>query len=271
MKYISWITIFLFSLIILPSCMPQGASKGKSKEQVANKRQGQTDTRKTSISKAKKENDNAGKLAQQTYDENVKRLSESAVSRRPTKNNTSKSAANTNNNSPFAKTQVKLKDVSHERDRFIDTTYYMLKMENDNTEIMSNVVLAGGRTAEYFEQLIRAFDADVNKYENAEMYDCSNFLIYANQFDFNDSLRQKAIYYYADCCASRDLLVESMEALEGLVKNKMHRSIAPLALSKLGQIYCMLGERSKADRIFKRLKKEFPRSSLIQSADCSRM
>jgi TolA-binding protein len=236
----------------------------KKTEEVEQKKRKQTDTKKISI-KSKKETDNVEELAQRTYDENVKRLAELAVNRTTSKNNTSK---NSSVNNPFAKTQEKLKGIINESDRFIDTTYYMLKMENDSTEIMSNVVLAGGNTTEYFEKLIRTFDNDVNKYDNMTMFDCGNFSIYANQFGFNDSLRQKAIYHYADCCSNHDLLEESAQVLEELLKEKMNKNIAPSVLSKLGQIYCLMDKKSKADKIFKRLKKEFPK---VTFSDCSKL
>ena len=267
MKSICLVIILLFSSIVMNSCMPGGSSKEKNKVESTQKKQ--TDTKKTITSKSKNEKENTTeKIEQKLYDENVKRLSELAVAKKSIKKN---SAKNNSNNSPFAKTEEKLKNISNESERFIDTSYYMLKMENDVTEEMTNVVFAEERNVKYFDELIRTFDIDVGKYENTRMYDCNNFLIYSNQFTFSDSLKQLAIYHYANCCANYDLLDESVNTLEELVKNKMNRNIAPLALSKLGQIYCLQGEKKKAEKIFKRLKKEYPRSSLIQSADCHRM
>ena len=258
--------------MMLPSCMPTTPKvkpAEKNKKEVTQKKHGQSDSKKTTKSKKEKVEDNPEELALKSYNENVKRLAESAVSKSANKKINNKNNAADKN--PFAKKQEKLKDVSHEDERFVDTTYYMIKMENEQTEIITNAIIAGGKTADYFEKLIKEFDVDVKRYENMSMYDCSNFLRYSNQFSFNDSLKQKALYHYADCCLGNDMLNEATETLEKMLKDKLHKSIEPLTLLKLGQVYCLKSEKNKAEKVFKRLKKEYPRSPLLQSADCSRM
>ena len=246
--------------------MPKGQQINKETS-TQNKRE-QSNTKKTS--KSKKETNNANELALKEYNENVKRLAESAVRKKTIKNNTSKNGAN-NNKSPFEKSQEKLKHTTFETERFLDTTYYILKMESDSTEIITNLIAGGERNIEYFEKIIRAFDADVIKYEKAEIFDCANFLMYSNQFEFNDSLKQKAVYHYGDCCFIHDMLDEAVIVFERLAKDKLNKNIAPLVLFKLGQIYCIKGEKNKAEKVFKRLKKEFPKHQLIKYSDCSKM
>ena len=268
----AYLIISLWLIIAISSCMPSPPPKNKSN----NGQNKQKEISPRNTQKSKKETNNvesAEELALKQYNENVKLLAESAVRVKTRKNNTHKNGANTNKN-PFEKRQEKLKNITFETDRFLDTTYYILKMEADSTEVITNVIVAGAtesNNTEYFEKLIKSFDSDVLKYERTEIFDCANFLMYSNQFDFNDSLMQKALYHYGDCCFFNDHLDEAIDIFEKLSKIKLNRNIAPLVLHKLGQIYCIKGEKSKADKTFKRLKKEFPKHQLAKYSDCSRM
>ena len=160
--------------------------------------------------KLKKNTFSAEELALKDYNENVKRLAESAVRRRTIKTNTSKNSPSYNKNI-FSNREELLKYTTLESERFQDTTYYIIRMEGDSTELITNIIAGTGepRNIEYFEKLIRSFDADVIKYEKTEVFDCANFLMYSNQFEFNDSLQQKALYHYGDCCFFNDNLDEA--------------------------------------------------------------
>jgi len=263
----SYLLIFISCFVFFCSCMP--TNKQKNKETTQNKRE-QISSR--TAQKSKKETNSAEELALKEYNANVTRLAESAIRRRTAQNRTSKNNAN-NNKNPYLSAETKLKDITLESDRFIDTTYYIIKMEDDTTEIITNVVAGFGTTKniEYFEKLIKSFDLDVLKYERMEIFDCANFLMYSNQFEFNDSLQQKALYHYGDCCFFNDNLDEAAIVFERLSKVKLNRNIAPLILHKLGQIYCIKGEKSKANKTFRRLKKEFPKHQLVKYSDCSQM
>jgi len=147
----------------------------------------------------------------------------------------------------------------------------MIKMEEGITEVLSDVNMAGGVTQQHYENVIRSFINSVSESETSNNYDCTMFRIYANQFNFNDSLRQEALFYYAECCISNDNLQEAITILENLCKEKMNRGIAPKALVRLGQIYCIMDNKRNATKYFNRLKKEFPRSIYNQLADCGKL
>lgn len=198
----------------------------------------------------------------------IARLAAQAVAQKNVKPSQRRSSAGTN---PFARRQELLNDVADESERFIDTTYYMLKMEEGTIEIVSDVATGGERTQEFYEKLIRDFMKAQADAEQSATFDCNVFNIYASQFSFNDSLFQEAQYSFAECNISNDRLEEAAAALETLCSEKMHKDVAPKALVRLGQVYCILGDNAKARRYFNRLKKEFPRSVYNQLADCGRL
>lgn len=198
----------------------------------------------------------------------IARLAAQAVAQNTAKPSQRRSSAAAN---PFDRRQEQLKDVTNESDRFIDTTYYMLKMEEGAIEVVSDVAIGGERTQAFYEKLIRDFMKATADAEQSTTFDCNVFNIYAGQFSFNDSLLQEAQYSFAECSISHDRLEDAAVALEALCSEKMHRGVAPKALVRLGQVYCILGDNARAQRYFARLKKEYPRSVYNQLADCGRL
>ena len=278
--------VFFFSLfsvlciLFLFACVPQNPNKKETK-QVENSRGNRTTTRGNSKNETADKNssrsssrttkrDQSSETQLNTDSLNIVRLAELAVNKQNSKTNIQQ-RRNSTRETPESKREELLKDIIDERDRFIDTTYYMLRMQEGNTEIVTGVSLAAGKNQDYYENLIRSFISVVEEAERSYMTDCSIFSIYANQFDFNDSLRQEALFYAAECLVNSDQLQAAANQFEDLSKEKLNRGVAPKVYVRLGQVYCLMGDRTKANRIFNRLKKEYPRSVYIQLADCNRL
>ena len=268
----SFITSFLF---VFTSCIPTNNAASNS-DNTSNARKERTVSRETTTvsnnpqnNNANPKNNNGGQVRKNsnrqrnTNGENVRTI--------PRSNENNKHRVSSN---PFEKRQHALKHITKEDERFaVDTTYYLLTMEDGVTKTTSSSVNSAGyaNNQEFRENLIRSFDATIAEFEQSILFDCSMFKIFSSQFSFNDSLRQTAIFYYAECCVVTNNLEEAVFVLEALSKEKMNRTVAPKVIVRLGQLHCVTGDIRQADRYFKRLKKEYPRSIYNQVADCSRL
>jgi len=269
------VIICCFSLLF--ACVPQTNTTPKSNNTNTNIRGARTDSRDTKNQPTRTENTRNTRTernvttAEQPINEdsvNILRLAEQALRKQTPRPSAQRTSSETN---PFQKRQNQLKDVVDERDRFLDTTFFLLKMEDGLTEELSHIGTAGGPTLEYYENLIWSYVRAVEDSERSANFDCNIFKVYENQFNFNDSLRQEATFSLAECLISNGNLLEASVILEELSKEKMNRAVAPKTLVRLGQVHCVLENKSKAERSFRRLKKEFPRSIYNQLADCSKL
>jgi TolA-binding protein len=286
----------LLLLLLLPSCLPPTNSKSESTNTASTtSRRGESratstkrsDTRSKSTDKnadkpvkpktakqiQKEKADSVAAVEQKKQEDIAKekatiaRLVDKAlVSERvqTRKENSSKAT-------PFEQRKNKLKDIDNEEDRFIDTTYYVLTMEDGITTVSNDISKAGATRAQLLEMLITNYIETVKKFENNKPVEPETFRMFSQQLAFNDSLRQDADYYSAEANLQHNNIDEAIGTLETLCNSKPNRAIAPKALLRLGQVYCLTGNTKDAEKYFKRLKKEFPRSPLNKSADCGRM
>jgi TolA-binding protein len=185
---------------------------------------------------------------------------------------TSKTRTRKKKSQPFEERKKLLKDVTSDKDRFIDTTYYFLFMEDGETKIgLADNATPDANIKQYRENLIVAFNKSIEDLENKNFSNCNTFKYFINKFDFNDSLRQEATFYLAECNIMNNQIDEDLSNLESISNAKLNRAVAPKILVRIGQIYCLLGDNSQAEQYFKRLKKSYPNSIYNKLADCSRL
>lgn len=260
-----------FCLIIFTACVPVNNNTSSK----SNTRKERTENRETTVENISKNNSNQRNINVQSRRGSKNQTNENGrIVSNANENTKNRNTKNTANSNPFEKRKNALKNITDEKERFsIDTTYYLLTMENGITQTTSSVDLTGGfaNSIEHRENLINSFETTIAEFENSFLFDCNVFRVFANQFSFNDSLYQEAIFYYAECCISNNNLEEAIFVLEALSKEKLNRGVAPKVIVRLGQLHCISGDTKQAERYFKRLKKEFPRSIYNQIADCMRL
>ena len=278
------VSILIIANVIFVSCVPK--PDGTSKQNTSNSRTERTNNR--VAEKDSKTNANETAKSKETAQNNT--ATKGRKSREEAKNESpavkevpkySEKVKNTKNNNaaannPFERRKNALKNITNENERFsIDTTYYILTMENGNTIKTSDINLVTGGTPtnirEHRDNLVLSFIENIEKSEKSEMFDCMIFKAFASQFTFSDSLRQEADFYYAECCIGNNNLEEAQFVLETMSKEKLNKGVAPKVLVRLGQLCCVAGDTQQAEKYFKRLKKEHPRSIYTQLADCSRL
>ena len=271
----------IFIGVFIVACVPVNNNKNNSNN--SNQNRGRTESRSTAVTVDNKTVTDVGNRnvsttnnvhLQSRRDERNQRGSSAKSVNLNTNNQNRNSRSNTNSN-PFEKRKNALKNVTDEQDRFlIDTTYYLLTMENGITRTTNNADMTGGfstNSREYRENLFHSFVETVAEFENSTLFDCNRFRIFINQFSFDDSLRQEAGFYYAECLIGSNNIAEAIAVLDALSNERMDRGVAPKVIVRLGQLYCLVGNTRQADKYFKRLKREFPRSIYNQIADCSRL
>ncbi len=169
------------------------------------------------------------------------------------------------------KRKLALKDITVEEERFIDTTYYFLAMENGKTTVGTHTGIFPSAGQEPTNaEFIQMFNKSIEEAESTDNYNCAVFKYFADKFTFSDSLRQEANFQLAECNINNNNLHNALELLETLTTEKMNKAVAPKILVRIGQVYCAIGDNAQAEKYFKRLKKEYPKSIFNQIADCSR-
>lgn len=114
-----------------------------------------------------------------------------------------------------------------------------------------------------FSEAMKLFDKE--KFDEA----CPKFEQLAGIFPPDDSLYFESKFYNAECEIMHDDLVAAKIILEMLLeKEGMPGSVMQKVLVRLGQVYCVIGNKEKANTLFDRLKTEFPESIYNKIANC---
>lgn len=272
MKFGFAVSMLIIASVVFVSCIPK--PDGTSKQQTSNRAE-RTNSRvaETDKSKENTQNNTANKNRRSREET---RNGASTAKEIPQYSERTKNARGNTAANPFERKRNALKNITNENERFnIDTTYYLLTMEDGNTLKTNDVNLAAGGVPasvhEYRDNLVLSFIDNIEKAEKSDLFDCVIFKAFAAQFTFSDSLRQEADFQYAECCIGNNNLDEAFFVLETLSKEKLNRGVAPKVLVRLGQLCCVFGDTQQADKYFKRLKREHPRSIYTRIADCSRL
>lgn len=269
MKYISkfvlGIVIILLSLELV-GCVPS-SSKSDTKSRSARRATTNTDTKFTNT-----EAQNTQQTAAiRPTDEQIKKLIHQSNS---TQNKKQSPKKKTKTNSTFTEREEALKGITNDAERFTDTTLYHFFTENGEiVRIDTSIVRAGELTFDNAKKLILGFyDLTHPQNTSAEAtFECDTFLWYAKKLNFNDSLRQEALYQYAVCAMNNnpDNPSEAIDTLEALLDDEtLNKGVKPKILCYVGQAYCQANNKNKATKYFKQLKKEFPKSEYLPLANC---
>lgn len=137
------------------------------------------------------------------------------------------------------------------RERFSDTTYLSLSKE-----------MPGDMTSTFSQAMVEFDKGDYTKAQET-------FLHLSETLDDADSLHNEAVFMAAEC----DVQLSNYDAARKNLHELTARGDVPLtilekSLVRLGQVYCALGREGEAQRMFERLKRDFPESRLIGLANC---
>ena len=84
-----------------------------------------------------------------------------------------------------------------------------------------------------------------------------------------DSLYYEITFYLSECLIVKDKFVEAEEVLKMLVNRpNIPSDVIQKSLVRLGQIYCVVSRPAEANKVFTKLKTDFPRSKYIPLANC---
>ncbi len=85
----------------------------------------------------------------------------------------------------------------------------------------------------------------------------------------NDSLWFESSFYAAECLVTQSKVDAAGRILRTLLDSEgLPPDILEKVLVRLGQVYCYQKKHEAAEKLFKRLKEEFPESIYIPVANC---
>lgn len=143
------------------------------------------------------------------------------------------------------------------KERFRDTTYVYID-DQGSTSYAS--------VKESFEEAVKLFDK--GDYENA----CPKFEGYATHLPDGDPLKLECQYFMSECYIMRNAFEPAKKILVDLMNDSgVDGALLERCLIRLGQVYCVTNNKRQADKLFSRLKKEFPGSIYVPLADCTNL
>jgi TolA-binding protein len=140
------------------------------------------------------------------------------------------------------------------RRKAIDTTNIDLTIEPvSNKEFTTN-----------FNSVV--MDFDIKKYESA----CQKFEDFANTLPENDSLYYESLFFMGECKIVEELYLKAEQTFNKILNGiKVPNDIKQRAILRLGQIYCIQNKKDESEKMFSRLKKDYPKSIYLQLANCN--
>jgi len=148
-------------------------------------------------------------------------------------------------------------NISHKAEkpkkRFSDTTYIYLSKIDKPANINNSDYL----------KAVQIYEAgDYGK--SCEMFDKMK-----NQFNESDTTYYNVLFYCSECLIIEEDLYGAESILKELLVNpQTSNSISQKVLVRLGQVYCVLGNKEMANTLFKKLRQEYPNSVYIPLANC---
>ena len=117
------------------------------------------------------------------------------------------------------------------------------------------------------------FDKAVTDFENREYESaCEKIEVYAGIFTQTDSLYFEAKYYLCECYIIKGNANKAIEILNEIINdNNLTESVRERVLVRLGQLYCLIGNKSEAENLFARLKNSYPKSIYLPYANCDKI
>jgi TolA-binding protein len=139
--------------------------------------------------------------------------------------------------------------------RFSDTTVIEIDADVKSTKT-ENI-------QKRFESALSDFDKD--NYDKA----CQDAQVFAESFSEGDSLYFEAQFLWSECMIVKNDIEGAKKVLNQIYKDEnTPQNIFEKVLVRLGQAYCADGKESEANKLFSRLKKEYPKSIYIKLATC---
>jgi TolA-binding protein len=151
-------------------------------------------------------------------------------------------------------TKVRKRQFVSTKKRFVDTT----EIEYTASAELQTIALQN-----QFDNAAKHFDKD--DYDKA----CKEMQQFAETFIKGDSLYFESLFLWSECLIVKDEIKKAEKNLREILADKrVPENVLEKTLVRLGQIYCVEGEKSKAEALFKRLRQQFPKSIYIPLANC---
>ena len=114
------------------------------------------------------------------------------------------------------------------------------------------------------------FRALVNDFNSSdEKSACNKFGIISETLEKGDSLWYETQFYLCECQIINEEFFDAEKNLKRLLNDyDSPQIVIEKTLVRLGQLYCYLDKKDDAQRIFRRLKKDFPESKYLVLANC---
>ena len=146
-----------------------------------------------------------------------------------------------------------ISQISKPKHRFADTTYiYISKMDKISPKKNSK-----------FEKAVKIYES--GDYDRS----CEMFEQMKDTYAENDTAFYSVKFYRSECL----IIEEDLYGAESILKELLYHANTPdpimqKVLVRLGQVYCVLGNKDMAKTLFKRLRQEYPNSVYIPLANC---
>ncbi|MEJ5245521.1 MAG: tetratricopeptide repeat protein [Bacteroidota bacterium] len=80
---------------------------------------------------------------------------------------------------------------------------------------------------------------------------------------------QILLYYSSECYIAKNMFEPAKKLLTDILSlDELFDDIKEKSLVRLGQVYCIENKKTEADRLFRQLRREYPKSKYIKLADC---
>lgn len=144
-------------------------------------------------------------------------------------------------------------EMEKPKHRFADTTYiYISKLDKISPKKDSK-----------FEKAVMIYES--GDYDRS----CEMFEQMKDTYPENDTAYYSVMFYRSECL----IIEEDLYGAESILKELLYHANTPdpimqKVLVRLGQVYCVLGNKDMANTLFKRLRQEYPNSVYIPLANC---
>ena len=174
---------------------------------------------------------------------------------------------NSSTKSPKAKTKTKSeKNISVNNSEMDEDSLETFERFKDTL----TVVLAPVITNTHKSGIDSELDEAVTEFENGNYQNaCEKINVYAGIFKVGDSLYYEAKYYEAECYVMNGRAGDAIKLYKNLLTDfELINSVKERVIIRLGQLFCFVKDKSSAEFMFAKLKKEFPNSIYIKIANC---
>ncbi len=144
-------------------------------------------------------------------------------------------------------------------ERFKDTTFiYLGEYKHDANKSKDNAPLS-----QELLQAIKLFD------DGETNMACERITGLLSNMNKENADYYETLFYASECYIAKNSFEQSQRLLvQVLSSDVLSDDLKERAIVRLGQVFCVLGDAVSAERLFRQLRREFPKSIYISIANC---